>query len=49
MPDTSPHLPAEQIQAIKDWIDRGALRDEPATVTGKSCTLGPDMATATHD
>jgi hypothetical protein len=49
MPSTNPHLPAEQIQAIKDWIDRGALRDEPATVTGKTCTLGADMATAAHD
>jgi hypothetical protein len=49
MPDTNPHLPAGQIQAIKDWIDRGALRDEPATVSGKTCTLGADMATAAHD
>lgn len=47
MPDTNPHLPSEQIQAIKDWIDRGALQNEPATVTGKTCTLGGDMAA--HD
>jgi hypothetical protein len=47
MPDTNPHLPAEQIQAISDWIDRGALKSEPATVTGKTCTLSTDMAT--HD
>lgn len=47
MPDTNPHLDPAVIQAIADWIDRGALRNEPATVTGKSCTLGPDMAT--HD
>jgi hypothetical protein len=45
MPDTNPHLPNEQIQAIADWIDRGALKSEPATVTGKSCTL--DMAPST--
>jgi hypothetical protein len=43
MPDTNPHLPAEQIQAIKDWISRGALRNEPSTVTGNMCTIG------THD
>jgi len=48
MPDTNPHLPSEQIQAIADWIDRGALQNEPATVTGKTCTIGPDMAPA-HD
>jgi hypothetical protein len=48
MPDTNPHLDPAVIQAIADWIDRGALRNEPATVTGKSCTLGPDMAAA-HD
>ncbi len=48
MPDTNPHLPTEQIKAITDWIDRGALRNEPATVTGRTCTLGPDMAVA-HD
>ena len=47
MPDTNPHLPSEQIQAIADWIDRGALKNEPATVTGKTCTLSSDMAT--HD
>ncbi len=48
MPYTSPHLPAEQIQAIKDWIDRGALQNEPPTVTGHTCMLGADMAGA-HD
>ncbi len=46
MPQASGHLDDSQVQAIKDWIDRGALRNEPATVTGKTCTLGPDMATA---
>ena len=44
MPDTNPHLPSAQIQAISDWIDRGALKSEPATVTGKTCMLGADMA-----
>ncbi|HEX6837731.1 MAG TPA: hypothetical protein VF334_14215 [Polyangia bacterium] len=47
MPDTNPHLDAAVIQSIADWIDRGALRNEAPTVTGKTCTLGPDMAT--HD
>jgi hypothetical protein len=48
MPDSNPHLPMEQVQAIKDWIDRGALKDEPATVTGHTCTVTPgDMAA--HD
>ncbi|HEX9104334.1 MAG TPA: hypothetical protein VF997_19120, partial [Polyangia bacterium] len=48
MPATNPHLDPAIIQAIADWIDRGALRSEPATVTGKTCTIGPDMAAA-HD
>jgi hypothetical protein len=43
MPDTNPHLPAEQIKAIDDWINRGALLNEPATVTGSACTLFKDM------
>lgn len=47
MPDTNPNLPAEQIQAIKDWIDRGALKNEPANVTGKTCMV-TDMGAA-HD
>ncbi|MCU1276902.1 MAG: hypothetical protein JWM53_448 [bacterium] len=45
MPDTNPHLPNEQIQAISDWVDRGALKSEPATVTGKTCAVSTDMAT----
>jgi hypothetical protein len=47
MPDTNPHLPSEQIQAISDWIDRGALRTESATVTGKTCLVVPDLGA--HD
>ena len=48
MPDTNPHLPNEQIQAIADWIDRGALKNEPATVTGKTCTIVNDLGSS-HD
>ena len=48
MPDTNPHLPAEQIQAIADWIDRGAIKNESPTVTGNTCMVtGGDMAA--HD
>ena len=47
MPQGSGHLDDTSIQAIKDWIDRGALKNEPATVTGKTCTV-TDMAVA-HD
>lgn len=39
MPDSSPPLDAAVIQAIKDWINRGALANEPATVSGSTCTL----------
>ena len=39
MPSGSAALPANQIQAIEDWINRGALFDEPATVSGATCTL----------
>lgn len=48
MPDTNPHLPSTQIQAIADWVDRGALKSEPATVTGNTCQVTADMAAA-HD
>ena len=48
MPQGSGHLDDSSIQSIKDWIDRGALRSEPATVTGKSCTITADMTVA-HD
>jgi hypothetical protein len=45
MPDTNPNLPPEQIQAISDWIARGALKSESPTVTGTTCMAGaPDMA-----
>jgi hypothetical protein len=36
-------LSASQIQAVKDWINRGALKDEPASVSGSSCQLYKDM------
>ncbi|HWE27690.1 MAG TPA: hypothetical protein VHB97_06785, partial [Polyangia bacterium] len=39
MPSGSAALPANQIQAIEDWINRGALFDEPATVSGSTCTI----------
>jgi hypothetical protein len=45
MPDTNPSLPMGEIQAIKDWIDRGALQNEPATVGGATCQV-TDMGTA---
>ena len=48
MPSTNPHLDPAIIQAIADWIDRGALRNEPATVTGNTCMAAGDMAPA-HD
>lgn len=44
MPDVAGEfLTAAQIQAIKDWINRGALKDEPAGVTGSTCQLFQDM------
>jgi hypothetical protein len=39
MPEDSDPLDAVVIQGIKDWINRGALKDEPAAVTGSTCTL----------
>ena len=47
MPQGSGHLDDVTLQAIKDWIDRGALKSEPSTVTGKTCTLGNDMTVTT--
>ena len=49
MPSSNPHLDPMVIQAIADWIDRGAQRNEPATVTGNTCMGGPDLAAAAHD
>jgi hypothetical protein len=37
MPKDNPHLPMEQLQAIRDWIARGAREHEPADVTGTTC------------
>jgi hypothetical protein len=42
MPSGSPALPAADIQAIADWINRGALQDEPASVSGSTCTITAD-------
>ena len=39
MPRDNPHLPPEQLQAIRDWISRGAHRNEAADVTGDTCTV----------
>lgn len=44
MPDVAGEfLTAGQIKAVKDWINRGALMDEPATVSGSDCKLYQDM------
>ena len=44
MPDVAGEfLTGAQIQAIKDWINRGALKDEPAGVSGSTCQLFQDM------
>jgi hypothetical protein len=45
MPNSNGHLPQPQIQAIRDWISRGALRSEPADVTGTTC-MALDMSAA---
>jgi hypothetical protein len=41
---TTPFPPA-QLQAIRDWISRGAHLDEPANVSGSTCTMGGDGGT----
>lgn len=38
-------FPPEQLKAIRDWISRGAHLDEPANVTGTTCTLDADAGT----
>jgi hypothetical protein len=42
MPASNPPLDPAVIKAIRDWINRGALRSEPAGVTGSTCTLDQD-------
>jgi hypothetical protein len=37
MPKDNPHLPPEQLQAIRDWIARGAKQHEADDVTGNTC------------
>jgi hypothetical protein len=37
MPADNPPLNPAVIKAIRDWINRGALRDEAATVSGSTC------------
>jgi hypothetical protein len=39
MPKNNPSLPPEQLQAISDWIARGAHRDESPDVMGSACML----------
>jgi hypothetical protein len=38
----NPNLPSAQIQAISDWISRGALKSEPSSVSGATCQLPSD-------
>jgi hypothetical protein len=38
MPKDNPHLPPEMLNAIHDWIARGAHQNEPDDVTGATCT-----------
>jgi len=42
MPADNPPLNTAVIKAIRDWINRGALRVEADDVTGSTCTLGDD-------
>jgi hypothetical protein len=37
MPLKNPSLPDAQLQAIRDWVARGAHADEPDDVTGTAC------------
>lgn len=37
MPQNSSRLPQAQLDGIRAWIARGALRDEPPDVTGSTC------------
>jgi hypothetical protein len=49
MPDVAGEfLSPAQIKAIGDWINRGAIMDEPASVSGSTCQLGKDMSLV-HD
>jgi hypothetical protein len=43
MPKDNPALPQEQLDSLRAWIARGALRDEPTSVTGSTCMLNPDL------
>ena len=38
MPLKNPSLPQAQLQAVRDWVSRGAHLDEPEDVTGTTCT-----------
>ncbi len=42
MPVSNPALSPALIKAFRDWINRGALRNEPVGTTGSTCTLNAD-------
>ena len=44
MPNSNSSLPKAQLDAIRDWIARGAHRTEAATVSGSTCVV-EDMGT----
>jgi hypothetical protein len=37
MPKKNPHIDPLQLQAIKDWVARGAHRNEPEMISGDEC------------
>jgi hypothetical protein len=44
MPDVAGEfLTPAQVKAIGDWINRGAIMDEPTNVSGSTCQLNKDM------
>jgi hypothetical protein len=49
MPSGNPLLPTPQVDAIRDWIARGAHEDEPASISGSECVLDVDMSVASTD
>ncbi len=42
---TGVFLTPELLQALRDWISRGALKTEPPDVTGTTCLSAPDSGT----
>jgi hypothetical protein len=43
MPNSGPSLPKTELDAIHDWIARGAHEIEPAGVSGTTCVPDVDM------